>query len=377
MALFDTELRLLPALAGRLPLPVPVPELVGVPARRLPVALLGRPAAARVEVCDAGLAGRGPGPARRGPRRASSRALHDPRLSPPSSARGLPGDPMRRAHPVGPRPDRPRLAGPAGRPRPLGPRVGAGPRRRRRCSRAAPTRWRPPPDGEPVLVHGDLHLRHVLVGADGGAAGVIDWGDAAWPTPRSTCRSATPPSPARPGRRFFAAYGARSGPGARAAGPGARAALCAVLADYADVEGRSRRCSPSRWPGRRAVRSPDGPRSGDLDRGVLAALLGGELRPVQLGVEPARGAAARRAGPRSTIRPSSTTRIWSASRTVDSRCAITSEVRPSSAIFSARCTATSDSESRCAVASSSTTTSGALSSSRAMASRCFSPPESR
>ena len=33
-----------------------------------------------------------------------------------------------------------------------------------------------PPPEEPVLVHGDLHFRHLLV--DGGhASGVIDWGD--------------------------------------------------------------------------------------------------------------------------------------------------------------------------------------------------------
>src|SRR5690242_7459682 len=34
-----------------------------------------------------------------------------------------------------------------------------------------------PPAGTPVLVHGDLHVRHVLVGDDGAATGVIDWGD--------------------------------------------------------------------------------------------------------------------------------------------------------------------------------------------------------
>src|SRR4051794_37228568 len=34
------------------------------------------------------------------------------------------------------------------------------------------------PAEAPVLVHGDLHVRHLLVGTDGGAAGVIDWGDA-------------------------------------------------------------------------------------------------------------------------------------------------------------------------------------------------------
>ncbi|GGC03482.1 phosphotransferase [Cellulomonas carbonis] len=39
------------------------------------------------------------------------------------------------------------------------------------------------PTREPVLVHGDLHVRHLLVDADGGAAGVIDWGDTALADP--------------------------------------------------------------------------------------------------------------------------------------------------------------------------------------------------
>ena len=77
------------------------------------------------------------------------------------------------------------------------------------------------------------------------------------------------------------------------------------------------------------------------------------------------------------MRPPSTTTMRSASRTVESRCAITSEVRPARAVSSARCTAASDSESRWAVASSRITTDGALSSSRASARRCFSPPDSR
>jgi len=33
------------------------------------------------------------------------------------------------------------------------------------------------PDAEAVIVHGDLHQRHVLVSESGGLAGVIDWGD--------------------------------------------------------------------------------------------------------------------------------------------------------------------------------------------------------
>jgi len=34
-----------------------------------------------------------------------------------------------------------------------------------------------PPPTEPVLVHGDLHVRHILVNDHGAATGVIDWGD--------------------------------------------------------------------------------------------------------------------------------------------------------------------------------------------------------
>jgi aminoglycoside phosphotransferase (APT) family kinase protein len=33
------------------------------------------------------------------------------------------------------------------------------------------------PDADPVIVHGDLNLRHALVSSSGGLAGVIDWGD--------------------------------------------------------------------------------------------------------------------------------------------------------------------------------------------------------
>ena len=87
--------------------------------------------------------------------------------------------------------------------------------------------------------------------------------------------------------------------------------------------------------------------------------------------------AAPRAVPRSTTVPPSTTRMTSASRTVDSRWAMTRDVRPSRARARASWTAASDSESRCAVASSRITTDGAFSRSLAIASRCFSPPDSR
>src|SRR5690606_11140676 len=70
--------------------------------------------------------------------------------------------------------------------------------------------------------------------------------------------------------------------------------------------------------------------------------------------------------PRSTIRPASSTRIRSAARTVDSRCAITIAVRSARASVSASWTAASEVLSRWAVASSSTTTRWRASSSRAI-----------
>src|SRR5665647_3823406 len=59
---------------------------------------------------------------------------------------------------------------------------------------------------------------------------------------------------------------------------------------------------------------------------------------------------------------------------VESRCAMTSDVREDIVSSSARWTAASLSASRCAVASSSTTKWGDLRSRRANATRCFSPP---
>ena len=87
--------------------------------------------------------------------------------------------------------------------------------------------------------------------------------------------------------------------------------------------------------------------------------------------------AARSWVPRSTIRPSSTTRMRSASRMVERRWAMTRAVRPARASASASCTAASDSESRWAVASSRITTRGWASRRRAMVRRWRSPPEKR
>ena len=99
----------------------------------------------------------------------------------------------------------------------------------------------------------------------------------------------------------------------------------------------------------------------------------------------ARGTAARRARrarcssrcvPRSTIRPFSKTRIRSARRIVESRWAIAIVVRPSVSRASAAWISRSDTVSSDEVASSRIRIRGSLSSTRAIAIRCFSPPES-
>ena len=65
---------------------------------------------------------------------------------------------------------------------------------------------------------------------------------------------------------------------------------------------------------------------------------------------------------------------WSASLTVDRRCATTSTVRPLEAASIASCTSLSDSASSAEVASSSRRIRGSERSARAMATRCFCPP---
>ena len=81
--------------------------------------------------------------------------------------------------------------------------------------------------------------------------------------------------------------------------------------------------------------------------------------------------------PRSTISPWSRTTIWSASRTVERRCAMTIVVRPVASSRSASSTARSVWTSSALVASSSSRTGGLRRIVRAIAMRCFSPPEKR
>lgn len=166
---FARELAVLPRVAGLLPLAVPVPELVAEdddPADPWPFAgarlLRGR------ELADADL----PEDARVGAAASIGgflRVLHRPRTG-ASLDVDLPHDPMNRGWPGARASDiREQLR------RLVADRTWPGDRRVDRLLDEAAELGAP--SGEPVLVHGDLHVRHLLLDDAGRAAGVIDWGD--------------------------------------------------------------------------------------------------------------------------------------------------------------------------------------------------------
>jgi aminoglycoside phosphotransferase (APT) family kinase protein len=179
----EREIAVLPALAPRLPLPVPVPEMVGHPSPRFPWPFWGGRLLPGTELAETDMTGADRVRVAAG-MGAFLRALHDPRL-PAEVGSDLPRDPMRRGDPG--------VRGPGTRTL-LAQLVEQGLRQPDRhldrflgdaARVAAPT-------GADVVSHGDLHIRHVLVadvGADGGpadaggatpgkaAVGVIDWGD--------------------------------------------------------------------------------------------------------------------------------------------------------------------------------------------------------
>jgi aminoglycoside phosphotransferase (APT) family kinase protein len=167
------EIAHLPRLAPDLPLPIPVPVYIGgvggadntgtagEPGDDFDWPFWGGPYIPGRELALSGLddAGRVAAAASLG---AFLRVLHDPARVPAHAA--LPVDPMARATP-------------SSRVVKIREWLGAlgvsEPSFLRQSERLGP------PLGSPVVVHGDLHIRHLLVGEDGRAAGVIDWGDLA------------------------------------------------------------------------------------------------------------------------------------------------------------------------------------------------------
>ena len=162
----EREIATLPRLAARLPIPVPEPRFIGRPTGEYPWPWFGAPWLPGVELAEAVLAD-----AARAEVAAALggflRALHSQHVSRLVGG-GLPVDPMRRGD--------------------MGFRV---PQVRRRLDNViARDLWTQTPEVERLLVHsaglpppprtvvlhGDLHVRHVLVD-QARASGVIDWGD--------------------------------------------------------------------------------------------------------------------------------------------------------------------------------------------------------
>jgi aminoglycoside phosphotransferase (APT) family kinase protein len=153
--LIEREVELLPLLAPLLPLPIPVPTHVGHASDAFPWPFFGAQLVPGREIADADVDAVKLG-AQLG---AFLRALHAAEVDFP-----LPDDPMGRAD--------------------MAIRV---PKAREELSALGVLSDEvesvfdaaldlPAPEATAVA-HGDLHLRHALVGRDGGLSGVIDWGD--------------------------------------------------------------------------------------------------------------------------------------------------------------------------------------------------------
>jgi aminoglycoside phosphotransferase (APT) family kinase protein len=162
----EREIRVLPALAGELPLPIPIPSFIGRPSGAYPWPFFGGPL----------LPGREPASVSvNGARTAAGaslgsflRALHDPGVL-ARHGTDLPEDPMGRADMARrvPKAREPQLALETAGVWSAPPSV---------VSILDAALDLDPPDGR-ALVHGDLHVRHLLVDETGMPSGVIDWGD--------------------------------------------------------------------------------------------------------------------------------------------------------------------------------------------------------
>lgn len=234
--LFDREVALLPLLAPRLPIAIPVPELIGAPSETFPWPFWGARLLVGTELPEARLTGdRGTLGAHVG---TFLSALHDPTL--PDELDGpaelLPHDPMRRAQPA--------VRGPMARAclDHLAARgswdIGSRDDRAVDVLLATGTALAPPTDVE-VLVHGDLNLRHLLVDDSGDAAGVIDWGDMCLADPAVDLSLAYAAFEGDGRASLLSAYGHHVPPERALRARVLAVSLCAALADYADVEGRA------------------------------------------------------------------------------------------------------------------------------------------
>jgi aminoglycoside phosphotransferase (APT) family kinase protein len=218
------ELAVLPALAPLLPLPVPEPLFVGDADAGYPWPFFGCELLPGVEAGDSAL----DDGARLEVGLALARflrALHSIELD---RGQALPLDANRRA-------DMPRRVAIAREELGKLERLGAW-RAPAPLARVLAAAERLPPPQPPVLAHGDLHFRHLLV-REGKATGVIDWGDVCRADPAIDLPllwSFVPPE----GRRaFLDAYGRPLEEAQLLRARVLAIQLCAVLARYGRLEG--------------------------------------------------------------------------------------------------------------------------------------------
>ena len=194
----EREIVVLPGIAPLLPLPMPVPIHVGRGGERYPWPFFGARLIRGAEPSDVDLDGRrgrvGEGLGR------FLRALHDPSLAARHGA-GLPVDPMGRADMT--------VRVPRTRDRLAALELTGLWHARADVERLFDMALALPPVGErPVLVHGDLHVRHVLVDpATGEPSGVIDWGDVCLADPAVDLSLAWSLLDATGRAAFYASYG--------------------------------------------------------------------------------------------------------------------------------------------------------------------------
>ncbi len=163
VALLERETRVMPHLAGRLPLAVPHPRWAGRPTERFPWMFAGYPRLAGIPACAADLTDE-ERMAAAAPLGVFLAALH----AIPVDGLALPPDEIGRTAFARRMPE-------------LQARLR---RLRERGHVPDPAPWLrlfdggfPAPPPAPVLVHGDLYVRHLLVDDARRVSGVIDWGD--------------------------------------------------------------------------------------------------------------------------------------------------------------------------------------------------------
>jgi aminoglycoside phosphotransferase (APT) family kinase protein len=221
----EREIAILPRLAPLLPVPIPVPQYVGRPSVELPWRFFGAALLAGCEPADAEEFDRREIGASLG---RFLRVLHAPRvLDAVDPERALPADPMGRADPA----KRVPLAQQA-----LADLASLGVRHPDVSVVLDESLLLPPPV-DAVLLHGDLHLRHVLV--EGGAlSGVIDWGDACLGDPSVDLQIAWSLLSDDDRVRFLDEYGP-VGEERRLRARMLAVGLCAMLAKYARSVGNA------------------------------------------------------------------------------------------------------------------------------------------